>query len=138
MRQQNSYTSRNIFLLVGVFITIFFLLFNLANFLHESQKINYEIAQIREQNISAREELREKKLDLEYLETPQRVDKEAKMQMNKKLPGEQVLVFVGDKNFERESLGAAQMPLLQPIARTPLQQWKWLFFDRFEEQKMEI
>jgi cell division protein FtsB len=118
---------------VFVFAAIFFLLFHLANFLHESQKINNEIDQIRAQNAAAKEELLEKKQQLEYLETTQRVDKEAKMQMSKKLPGEDVLVFVGEKNFQRQSLGAAQLALPQPLTRTPLQQWKWLFFDRFKE-----
>jgi cell division protein FtsL len=118
---------------VFIFFAIFFLLFHLANFLHESQKINNEIDQIRAQNAEAKEELQEKKQQLEYLETPQRVDKEAKMQMSKKLPGEDVLVFVDDRDFRERALGAAQLALPQPLSRTPLQQWVWLFFDRFEE-----
>lgn len=134
MRQQNTYNSRNIFSLLFIFFFIFFLLYNLANFLHESQKINNEIDQIRAQNAAAKEELQEKKQQLDYLETTQRVDKEAKMQMSKKLPGEKVLVFVGDENFQRAALGAAKLALPQPLTRTPLQQWKWLFFDRFEEE----
>ncbi len=133
MRQQNVYNSRNIFLLLGVFVAVFFLLFHLANFLHESQKINHEIDTIRAQNVVAREELREKEQQLQYLETSQRVDKEAKMQMSKKLPGEKVLVFVGDTSFKRTILGAAQLAIPQPLIRTPLEQWKWLFFERFEE-----
>ncbi len=134
MRQQNVYNSRNIFLLVGVFVVIFWLLFSLANFLHESQKINHEIDQIRAQNLSVQEELQEQKRQLLYLETSQRVDKEAKMQMSKKMPGEQVLVFVGEQNFQRENLGAAQLALSQPLMRTPIQQWRWVFFDRFETE----
>jgi hypothetical protein len=133
MRQQNVYNSRNIFLLVGVFVVIFLLLFSLANFFHESQKINHEIEQIRVQNSMTREELQEKERQLMYMETSQRIDKEAKMQMSKKLPGEQVLVFVGDSSVQRENLGAARLALPKPSLRTPLQQWKWLFFDRFEE-----
>jgi len=133
MRQQNVYNSRNIFLLVGVFFTVGFLLYSLANFLHESQKINHEIDKIRAQNIVAREELREKEQQLKYLETSQRVDKEAKMQMSKKLPGEEVLVFVKDQSIQDALLGAAQLALPQPLQRTPLEQWKWVFFDRFEE-----
>lgn len=131
MRQQNTYNSRNIFSLVFVFIAIFFLLFQLANFLHESQQINNEIDQIRAQNSSAKEELIEKQQQLKYLETAQRVDKEAKMQMSKKLPGEKVLVFVGSDSFRKKILGAAQLALPQPLSRTPFQQWKWLFFERF-------
>lgn len=133
MRQQNVYTSQNIFLLVTVFILIFWAIFSLADFFHESQKIDYEIDQIRVQNADIENELEEKERQLLYLETPQRVDKEAKMQMSKKLPGEEVLVFVGDISSQRDSLGAAQMALPQPQVRTPFEQWVWLFFDRFED-----
>lgn len=133
MRQPNTYNSRNIFSLVFIFFAIFFLLFHLANFLHESQKINNEIDQIRAQNTEAKEELLEKKQQLKYLETTQRVDKEAKMQMSKKLPGEDVLVFVDNQDFQEKTLGAAQLTLPQPLSKTPLQQWLWLFFDRFEK-----
>ncbi len=133
MRQQNVYNSRNIFFLVGVFVIIFILLFSLANFYHESQKINDEIEQIRVQNAMARAELQEKERQLRYMETAERIDKEAKMQMSKKLPGEEVLVFVGNSTEQQNNLGAAQLALPQPLSRTPLQQWKWMFFDRFEE-----
>ena len=133
MRQPNVYNSRNIFLLVGVFGLIFWSFFSLANFLHESQKINYEIDQIRVQNTEIQDELQEKEQQLLYLETTQRVDKEAKMQMSKKLPGEEVLVFVGEMSTQQRNLGAAQLALPQPQSRTPLQQWAWLFFDRFEK-----
>ncbi len=136
MRQPSIYNSQNIFLLVAVFIFIFWAIFSLANFFHESQKINYEIDQIRMQNAKIEQELAEKERQLLYLDTPQRIDKEAKMQMSKKLPGEEVLVFVGTPEAQESALGAAQLALPQPKSRTPFEQWLWLFFDRFEDVEL--
>lgn len=135
MRQPTLYNSRNIFLLGGIFVVIFFLLFQLANFLHESQKINYEIDLIREQNMAVEVELQAKEQQLAYLQTPQRLDKEAKMQMGKKQVGEDVLIFVGDSGQEERSLGAVMRALPMQIVRTPLEQWRWLFIDRFASSK---
>ena len=131
MRQPTLYNSRNIFLLVGIFVAIFFLLFQLANFLHEQQKINHEIELIRDQNLVVESELRVKAQQLNYLNTPQRVDKEAKMQMGKKQPGEDVLVFVGDVTRNSRASGAVMRVLPQVAARTPLEQWRWVLWDRF-------
>ena len=133
MRQQTLYNSRNIFLLVGVFMAIFVLLFQLANFLHEQQKINHEIELIRDQNRAVEVELLSKEQQLEYLNTPQRVDKEAKMQMGKKQAGEEVLIFVGEPSLTDRTLGAVISVLPQVENRTPLQQWRWVFLDRFED-----
>ena len=133
MRQQTLYNSRNIFLLVGVFMAIFVLLFQLANFLHEQQKINHEIELIRDQNRAVEVELLSKEQQLEYLNTPQRVDKEAKMQMSKKQAGEEVLIFVGEPSLTDRTLGAVISVLPQVENRTPLQQWRWVFLDRFED-----
>ncbi len=134
MRQPTLYNSRNIFLLVGIFVAIFFLLFQLANFLHEQQKINHEIELIREQNQAVESELLTKEQQLEYLNTPQRVDKEAKIQMGKKQPGEEVLTFVGDTSLRDRALGAVMRMLPQMETRTPLQQWKWVLWDRFSSE----
>ena len=133
MRQPTLYNSQNIFLLAGIFVVIFFLLFQLANFLHESQKISHEIGLIREQNMTVHSELKSKEQQLSYLNTPQRVDKEAKMQMGKKQPGEEVLTFVGEESLQEQALGAVMRMLPQPTVRTPFQQWKWVLWDRFEE-----
>lgn len=133
MRQQTLYNSRNIFLLAGIFIVIFFLLFQMANFLHESQKINYEIELIREQNLGVDVELVIKEQQLAYLQTPQRLDKEAKMQMGKKQAGEEVLILVGEPLEGEASIGAVISGFPQQIMRSPLLQWKWLFWDRFSE-----
>ena len=96
MKKSNVYNSQNIFLLLGVFSIIFFLLYSLASFLHESRKINAEIEAIRQENNAKVADISEKKQYLEYLQTPERIEKEAKIQMGKKRPAEKVLVFVED------------------------------------------
>ena len=114
-------------------MAIFVLLFQLANFLHEQQKINHEIELIRDQNRAVEVELLSKEQQLEYLNTPQRVDKVAKMQMGKKQAGEEVLIFVGEPSLTDRTLGAVISVLPQVENRTPLQQWRWVFLDRFED-----
>ena len=128
MRKENVYTSQNIISLVGIFVVIFWLLYSLASFLHESKKIHDEIEAIRNQNQKNLIAIEEKKRRLDYLRTPEHIDKEAKMQMGKKQIGEQVLVFIEEK-----------LPLLPPETekRSVLQikgeeipiveKWKWLF-----------
>ena len=103
----------------------------MGSFFHESRKINNKIESIRRENTEALAEIKQKEEYLEYLKTKERIDKEAKMQMGKKLPGEQVLVFVEEKleilppDFSKESNKNPQ------IANIPLiEKWKWLFFGR--------
>lgn len=94
--------------------------------MHESKKIDDEIEKIRLSNKKLSEEKIEKEKELAYLKTPQRIEKEAKMQMGKKREGENVLVFVEEK-----------LPLLptekkQVQARKILEvenwkKWRWLF-----------
>jgi len=129
MRQDSVYNSKNILVLVGVFVTIFSLLYSLGSFFHESSKINREIESIRQENYKTLAEIEEKKEYLEYLKTKERIDKEAKMQMGKKLPGEHVLVFVEEKldilppNFLQNSQKSPRIAQISPIEK-----WKWLFF----------
>ena len=129
MRQDSVYNTKNILVLVGVFVIIFSLLYGLGSFFHESSKINREIESIRQENIRTLAEIEEKKEYLEYLKTKERIDKEAKMQMGKKLPGEHVLVFVEEKldilppDFSQSS---QQNPRIAQIS--PIEKWKWLFF----------
>ena len=115
--------------MVVIFIIIFSLLYSLGSFFHESRKINQEIESIRQANVKTLQEIEEKKQYLEYLQTKERIDKEAKMQMGKKLPGEQVLVFVEEKlditppDFSRDSRDNRRIANVPP-----LEKWKWLFF----------
>lgn len=129
MRNDSVYNSKNILILVVIFVIIFSLLYSLGSFFHESQKVNQEIDSIRKENIKTISEIKEKKEYLEYLKTKERIDKEAKMQMGKKLPGEHVLVFVEEKldispsDFSRENVRNKRISNIQPIEK-----WKWLFF----------
>lgn len=128
MKRESVYNSKNILVLVTVFVIVFILLYQLVAFFHEGRKINNEIESIRQENARTITETREKTEYLEYLKTKERIDKEAKMQMGKKLPGEQVLVFVEEKldilppDFSRE------LPQKRVENIPVLEKWKWLFF----------
>ena len=121
-------------LLGGIFLVIFWLLYSLGSFFYENQKRQEAIELIREQNERTTQEIDDKKRYLAYLQTEQRIDKEAKMQMNKKQPNEEVLVFVEEKLdfIASETLlggGNAVDPLiLENVA--PIERWKWLLFGK--------
>jgi len=131
MRHDHVYSPKNVISLVAVFVAIFWLLYALGSFLHESRKISTEIDAIRTKNEKALTEIEQKKQHLTYLKTPQRVDKEAKIPMNKRLPGEKVLVFIEEK------LNILPTKLPQKVSRKiieqkipPLEKWRWLFFGK--------
>ncbi|MBT6831987.1 hypothetical protein HN954_05185 [bacterium] len=132
MRHDSVYNSKNIFLLLGLFVMILLLMYSLASFLHENQKINREIEAIQYENEKTLAEIEEKKQQLEYLETPQRVDKDAKMQMGKKLPGENVLVFLEEiaplTLLPGELSSKKFHELLHDPMIAPIEKWKYLFF----------
>lgn len=78
--------------------------------------------------MSIEEKIGEKKEELEYLNTPQRIEKEAKMQMGKRLPGEQVLVFIEEK-LELLPSEALQRRPQQEIAKMPnWKKWQLVFW----------
>jgi len=110
---------------------IFYLLYSLASFLHESKKINDEIEAIRVQNEENLIEIEDKKRRLEYLKTPQHVDKEAKMQMGKKQFGENVLVFIEEK-LEILPTQTEQRKIDQVVREDVpnFDKWKWLFLGK--------
>ncbi len=97
MRNQEVYSAKNVISLVIIFCVLFWLLYSIGSFLHESKKISDEIDAIKKNNVEIEESIEAKKEELEYLKTPQRIEKEAKMQMGKKVAGEQVLVFIEEK-----------------------------------------
>jgi cell division protein FtsL len=131
MKQASAYNSKNILLFVIIFVIIFSLLYALGSFFHESREINNKIESIRQENENAKQEIKEKKEYLAYLKTKERIDKEAKMQMGKRLPGEQVLVFVEEKlditrpDFSRKTNDNPRIASISPIEK-----WKWLFFGK--------
>jgi cell division protein FtsB len=93
---KSSYNSQNVFVLLGIFGVIFYLLYALASFIHESEKINQEIESIRLTNEKLENKILEKKDKVEYLQTTERIEKEAKTQLGKKRVNEKVLVFIDD------------------------------------------
>lgn len=94
MRYPSVYNSHNVIAMVAVFCIIFFLGYAIASSWHEGRRIAQEIQKIEETNESLRQQIVQKEKELEYLMTPERIEKEAKIQMGKKRPGEQVLVFI--------------------------------------------
>ena len=127
-REEEIYSPKNVISLVVAFMVFFWLLYQIGLFLHESQKISSEIDQIRQANLDLERDIAEKQAYLQYLQTPQRIEKEAKIQMGKKLPGEQVLVFVEEtidllptekKQQERQRVRAPEVPNWQ--------KWQWIF-----------
>ncbi len=123
----NIYSTQNIMIIVAIFITIFFLLYKLGEFLYESGETDKEIMAIRDQNEQDKSEIKQKKEYLEYLKTPQRVEKDAKMQMDKVLPGEEVLVLIEEKSpvvpipkMEEKQVMKPEIPIIE--------KWRWVFF----------
>lgn len=97
MNPTSPYNSKNIFTLVLVFVIVFSLMYSLGRFYHKTSKIHAEIEAIREQNAEIKQKILVSERQLEYLRTPQRYDKEAKIQMGRMQEGEQFLVFVEDQ-----------------------------------------
>lgn len=128
-KPQNIYTSQNIVLLVGLFLMIFWLLYNLGSFWYTNKKINEEIETIQLENEENLAKKREKEKQLEYLQTPQRIDKEAKMQMNRKQEGEEVLILIEEKIdiIPSRTDHRTKKDIQQEVV--PIwDKWKWLFF----------
>ncbi len=122
------YSSKTIVGMVVLFFVLFWILYSIGSFLHESQKINIEIEKIRQKNIKLEKLITQKKKDLAYLKTPQRIEKEAKMQMGKKLPGEQVIIFIEEKI---DMLPTEKKRYLKSkILELPnWKKWRYLFFE---------
>lgn len=135
MRQIDVYNSKNVFLLVGMFVLVFGLLYLLANFVHESQKINHEIELIRTENERSQLDIDQKTQQLSYLNTEERIEKDAKTQLGRKRTGEEVLVIVNETPVRLPTAAPGALPTLQ--SRTPIQTWKWMFWDRFQRQETD-
>lgn len=129
MRKEKVYSSKNVFSLLAIFIIVFWLLFSLASFWHENLRIQSEINTIRETNEKKLAQINENKQYLEYLNTPQRIDKEAKMQMGKKQPDENVLIFVENKLPIIPSTETITKKEIREIDIPIIEKWKWLFFN---------
>ena len=128
-RSEEIYSPKNVISLVVAFMIFFWLLYQIGLFWHESQVINGEIDQIRQANLTLEREIEDKEDYLAYLQTPQRIEKEAKIQMGKKLPGEKVLVFVEETTplLPTEQKQAERLKIYTPEVPN-WQKWRWIFF----------
>jgi cell division protein FtsL len=129
-RSSNSeiYSPRSVITMVGLFFVLFWLLYSIASFLHESRKVQAEIEDIHATNKTLQAEITEKQQQLAYLRTPERLEKEAKMQMGKKLPGEQVIVLVEEK-LEILPTEAARAEVEKIKNEPNWKKWQYLFFN---------
>lgn len=121
------YSSKAIVSLVAFFMIFFWFLYSIGVQLHESNKIEEEIDKIRETNAELQAEIESKKSKVAYLKTPQRIEKEAKTQMGKQLPGEKVIVFV-EEELELLPTERVQRVREQQKELPNWQKWQYLFF----------
>lgn len=122
------YSPRSVITMVVLFLVLFWLLYSIGTFLHESRKIQAEITAIHSTNQELKTEIEDKKRLLAYLKTPQRLEKEAKMQMGKRLPGEEVIVLVEEK-LKALPTEAARIETARIKDQPNWQKWQWLFFN---------
>ena len=122
------YSPRSVISMVVLFFVLFWLLYSIASFLHESRKVQAEISEIHTTNQRLQTEIDEKKRLLTYLKTPERLEKEAKMQMGKRLPGEEVIVLVEEK-LDILPTEAARAKVAQVKQQPNWKKWQWLFFN---------
>lgn len=122
------YSPRTVITMVALFFVLFWLLYSIASFLHESRKVQAEIEEIHTTNQQLKVEIEEKKRLLSYLKTPERLEKEAKMQMGKRLPGEEVIVLVEEK-LDILPTEAARAQVNQVKQQSNWKKWQYLFFN---------
>jgi len=130
MRHDPAYSSKNVIFLVAIFVVLFWLLYSLVNALAQSQQIQSELDGIVAQNDEIQARIEDKKREAEYLVTSQRVDKEAKIQMGRKNPGERVMVFIEEK---LDIIPTAKRLPVSPIQEEdvpPFEKWLWVFFGK--------
>ncbi len=122
------YSSRTVVWLVGAFSAFFWLLYLIGVQLHESNKVQDEIDKIRETNRQLKSEIEAKEARVAYLRTPQRIEKEAKIQMGKKLPGEKIIVFVEEEleMVPEEDTSISAKSITENMSTW--EKWQWLFF----------
>lgn len=126
--QSEIYSPRSVITMVVLFLVLFWLLYSIASFLHESRKVQAEIQAIKTTNQQLQQEIKDKHRLLAYLKTPQRLEKEAKMQMGKRLPGEEVIVLVEEK-LEILPTEKARAQAERIKQQPNWQKWRWLFFN---------
>ena len=131
MRQNGKQTSsKMILLIVGVFFLDLLLLFSLGKFWIESRRTNLEIELIRAQNVELEAENKEGIAHTQYLETDERNEKEAKIQLGKAREGEKVLVIVRETPFLTPT--EKRQKKMSDSHNLPIpEQWRRLFLPKF-------
>jgi hypothetical protein len=130
MKTKSTYSSQNAFLLILVFILFFGMLYSLGSFLHEDKKIQDAIEKIRRQNEINLQKIEAKQRRKAYLNTDERKDKEAKIQMGKIQQGEQVLIFIEENITPYEVVPNQPQKNSQLANLKNWQKWIWILFQK--------
>lgn len=127
MKSPQVYSSKNIVIVSSMFMGIMFMLYLIGVHLHERKKIDEEIQSIQRQNLKHQQEITQKQRELEYLNTAERKEKEAKMQLGKKRPGEKSITFI-EKQIDvlPQSDLVYRVPSPEKEA-LPIYNWQWVF-----------
>ena len=109
-----------------LFIFIIWVVYQTVTFMYKIDKISEKIAYIERENRLLEKQIKDRERELKYLSTPQRIDKEAKMQLGKRQLGEKIIVIVD--------------PLRHPLSTVPTiipavnyeqlpnwKKWLWVF-----------
>lgn len=110
-----------------MFMGILFMLYLIGVHLQERKKIDDEIRAIQMQNERHKQEIAQKERQIEYLNSPQRKYKEAKMQLGKKLPNERSITFIEKKlDILPENEFVKEIPTAKKEIK-PIANWQWVF-----------
>ncbi|MCB9809472.1 septum formation initiator family protein [Candidatus Peribacteria bacterium] len=111
---------------------VLWLLYSLSITLHQTEKIRKEIYAIEAQNEALREDILQKEQYLSYLQTPERITKEAKAQLGRMEAGEEVIVIHRQSPSYLQQATLERSPIPEEIEslreRTIPEKWRALFF----------
>lgn len=128
MKSAQVYSSKNIVIVSSMFMGIMFMLYLIGVHLHERKKIDEEIMSIQRQNMSHQQEIIDKQRERDYLDTVERKEKEAKMQLGKKRPGERSITFI-EKQIDVLPQNDVVFRVPSPAKEVdPIKNWQWVFF----------
>ena len=119
-------STQSLLFLGAILLFDLYLLVQLVNLIQKSQRNSETLTTINKQNEDLQKLITEKKKQLKYLNTEERLEKDAKTIIGKKVKGENVLIFVEEaKNLvpiiKKESKDDIYRKLSNP------QKWLWIF-----------
>jgi cell division protein FtsB len=119
-------STQSLLFLGAILLFDLYLLVQLVNLIQKSQRNSETLITINKQNEDLQKLITEKKKQLKYLNTKERLEKDAKTIIGKKVKGENVLIFVEEaKNLvpiiKKESKDDIYRKLSNP------QKWLWIF-----------